>query len=54
LGAANAVWSEAVGGALAAVERGDVAYVEAETINFGWGSKGVDVMLKQLTEQLGG
>jgi iron complex transport system substrate-binding protein len=45
---AHPVWSR-----VPAVERGDVAYVEAETINFGWGPRGVDVMLKQLTEQLG-
>jgi ABC-type Fe3+-hydroxamate transport system substrate-binding protein len=31
---AHPVWSR-----VAAVERGDVAYVEAETINFGWGPR---------------
>lgn len=36
-----------------AVRRGDVTYVDSELINFGWGPKSVNVLLQQLTEQLG-
>ena len=44
---ANPIWS-----AVPAIQRGDVAYVEFETATFNWGSKGLQVLLEQITEQL--
>jgi ABC-type Fe3+-hydroxamate transport system substrate-binding protein len=37
-----------------AVARGNVAYVENECANFGWGVRGIEVLLAQFREQLGG